>query len=157
MSCPSKIGESSRGNKLRASEREVCIWEGLWEDLWKRLKNLWKPLKTLRTSENPPSQRNKQGKSRRKRRGRTKQNKEIQKKKESRARVVETPNTASALSAIALLLPKGYREARVWAKHNMLFVSNQCGLALPLWLAFITSHSAVLARQLLMLSHDYLL
>ena len=30
---------------LRASEREICLWEGLWEDLWKPLKiseNLWK-------------------------------------------------------------------------------------------------------------------
>ena len=55
---------------LRASERGICLWEGLWEDLWKPLKNLWsenplknllKPLKTsknlwkpLKTSKNPP-------------------------------------------------------------------------------------------------------
>ena len=39
---------------LRASEREICLWEGLWEDLCKPLKNLWKPLKI---SEDPPSQR----------------------------------------------------------------------------------------------------
>ena len=31
----------------RASEREICLWEGLWEDLWKPLKNLWKALKNL--------------------------------------------------------------------------------------------------------------
>ena len=41
---------------LRASEREICLWEGLWEDLWKPLKNLWKPLKNLlkplKTSQN---------------------------------------------------------------------------------------------------------
>ena len=41
---------------LRASEREICLWEGLWEDLWKPLKisdNLRKPLKkTSKTSEN---------------------------------------------------------------------------------------------------------
>ena len=40
---------------LRASEREICLWQGLWEDLWQPLKNLWKPLtasKTTKTSEN---------------------------------------------------------------------------------------------------------
>ena len=38
--------------RLRASEREICLWEGLWEDLWKSLKNLWKPLrKPLKTSQ----------------------------------------------------------------------------------------------------------
>ena len=37
----------------RASEREICLWEGLWKplkNLWNPLKNLLKPLKT---SENP--------------------------------------------------------------------------------------------------------
>ena len=32
--------------RLRASEREICLWEGLWEDFWKPLKKLWKPLKS---------------------------------------------------------------------------------------------------------------
>ena len=51
----------SGATRLRASEREVCLREDLWEDLWEPLKNLWKLLKTLwkplKTSENPPSQR----------------------------------------------------------------------------------------------------
>ena len=37
---------------LRASEREICLWEGLWEGLWKPLTKLWRPLKkTLKTSQ----------------------------------------------------------------------------------------------------------
>ena len=32
-----RLGETG----LRASEREICLWEGLSEDLWKPLKNLW--------------------------------------------------------------------------------------------------------------------
>ena len=55
------FGESSRGNTIRGNRteslwEEICLWEGLWEDLWKPLKNLWKPLKNLwkplKTSEN---------------------------------------------------------------------------------------------------------
>ena len=55
------LGESSRGNTIRGNRteslwEEICLWEGLWEDLWKPLKNLWKPLKNLwkplKTSEN---------------------------------------------------------------------------------------------------------
>ena len=47
-----RIGESSRGNATRGNRteslwEEICLWEGLWEDLWKPLKNLWKPLKKL--------------------------------------------------------------------------------------------------------------
>ena len=39
---------------LRASEREICLWEGLWKDLWKPLTNLCKPQKPPKNSENPP-------------------------------------------------------------------------------------------------------
>ena len=58
---PKVLGESSRGNTMRGNRteslwEEICLWEGLWEDLWKPLKNLWKPLKNLskspKTSEN---------------------------------------------------------------------------------------------------------
>ena len=77
------FGESSRGNTIKGNRteslwEEICLWEGLWENLWKPLKNLWKPLKRLwkpqktsenlskplrtskkplKISENPPSQR----------------------------------------------------------------------------------------------------
>ena len=39
---PTRLGATG----LRASEREICLWEGLWEDLWKISENLWEPLKT---------------------------------------------------------------------------------------------------------------
>ena len=46
--CLEKVQGATRigATGLRASEREICLWEGLWEDLWKPLKNLLKPLKT---------------------------------------------------------------------------------------------------------------
>ena len=44
-------GNTIRGNTTRNSERKMALWEGLWEGLWKTSENLWKPLKTLKSSD----------------------------------------------------------------------------------------------------------